>query len=145
VLADDSGLCVDALGGAPGVRSARFAGATGPGRDEANNRRLLDALEGVPEDERGAAFVCALCLCAPDGRTWHLEGRCVGRIVEAPRGSGGFGYDPLFLSLEPGLDGTRTHAEISPEEKDRHSHRGKALRALMPLLVHLLDEEAFEA
>ncbi|MDF1561451.1 MAG: RdgB/HAM1 family non-canonical purine NTP pyrophosphatase [Deltaproteobacteria bacterium] len=138
VLADDSGLCVDALDGAPGIYSARYAGEIGPERDEANNRKLLDELVDVADEDRGAAFVCALCLVAPDGRVWHLEERCLGRIDHGPKGSGGFGYDPLFVSHEPGQDRVRTHGELSAEEKDAISHRGKALRALLPLLETLL-------
>lgn len=141
VLADDSGLCVDALDGAPGIYSARYAGSDGPDRDEANNRKLLDALVNVVDEDRGAAFVCALCLCAPDGRVWHLEERCVGRIAHGPKGKGGFGYDPLFVSLEPGQDSVRTHGELSAQAKDAISHRGKALRALLPLLEELLEAD----
>src|SRR5262249_1827042 len=99
VLADDSGLAVDALGGAPGVLSARCAGA--PGDDEANNRKVLDAMADVPDDRRGAAFVCALALADPEGAIrLEAEGACRGRITRAPRGTNGFGYDPLFLILE---------------------------------------------
>lgn len=137
VLADDSGLCVDALDGAPGVYSARYSGVEGPGKDAANNARLLEALAGRPEAERGARFVCALSLVAPDGRSWAVEGRCEGHISEAPEGSGGFGYDPLFVSHEAGAVG-RSHGILSPAEKDQVSHRGAALRALMPLLAGLL-------
>ena len=139
-LGDDSGLCVDALEGAPGVYSARYSGAEGEWRDAANNEKLLAELAGVPEERRGASFVCALSLVAPDGRVWQVEGRCHGRIAEAPRGEAGFGYDPLFVSLEPGLDGTRTHGELTAEEKDRVSHRGRALRSLMPLLDEVVRE-----
>ncbi len=139
-LGDDSGLCVDALGGAPGVYSARYSGAEGEWRDAANNEKLLAELQGVPEAQRGASFVCALSLVAPDGRVWQVEGRCHGRIALVPRGEGGFGYDPLFVSLEPGLDGTRTHGELTAEEKDRVSHRGRALRALLPLLDEVVGE-----
>lgn len=140
-LGDDSGLCVDALGGAPGVYSARYSGVLGEWRDAANNEKLLAELDGVPDEKRGAAFVCALSLVAPDGRVWQVEGRCHGRIGHAPRGGGGFGYDPLFVSLEPGTGGERTHAELTPDEKDRVSHRGKALRALLPLLEELTAGE----
>ncbi|RMG10900.1 MAG: non-canonical purine NTP pyrophosphatase [Deltaproteobacteria bacterium] len=136
-LADDSGLCVDALGGAPGVHSARYSGVEGPGRDAANNRRLLEALADVPDGQRGAAFVCALCLAAPDGRTWHAEGRCRGHIGHAEDGSEGFGYDPLFISEEPEARG-RSHGRLSPEAKDAVSHRGRALRALLPTLRQLV-------
>lgn len=139
-LGDDSGLCVDALGGAPGVYSARYSGAEGEWRDAANNEKLLAELAGVPEARRGASFVCALSLVAPDGRVWQVEGRCHGRIAEAPRGDGGFGYDPLFVSLEPGVDGRLTHGELGAGEKDRVSHRGRALRSLLPLLAEVVGE-----
>ena len=104
-LGDDSGLCVDALEGGPGVYSARYSGAEGEWRDAANNEKLLAELAEVPEEERGASFVCALALVAPDGRVWQVEGRCHGRIAEAPRGAGGFGYEsPL---REPGARSRR--------------------------------------
>ena len=120
VLADDSGLEVDALGGAPGIRSARYAG---PGAtDEANNAKLLKALEGVPADKRGAAFRCALVLFRPDGRSEAFEGTWRGEILFEPRGTMGFGYDPLFLDPGRGL----TAAELPPEIKNRISHRGQA-------------------
>lgn len=127
-LADDSGLCVDALGGGPGVRSARYAGE-GAG-DAANNARLLAELAGVPPERRGAEFRCAVVLALPDGRWTAAEGSVRGRILEEPRGTGGFGYDPLFLSDELGV----TFAEAPPEAKNRVSHRGRALRALLPRL-----------
>jgi len=144
VLADDSGLCVDALDGEPGVLSARFSGVEGEGRDAANNQALLARLQGVSEPDRGASFVCALCLIGPSGQCWQIEGRCFGRIGEAEQGAGGFGYDPLFLSLEPGQTGLRSHGELSPVEKDAISHRGYALRALVPLLERLLAEGRFD-
>ncbi|PZN11033.1 MAG: non-canonical purine NTP pyrophosphatase [Bacillota bacterium] len=133
-LADDSGLCVDALGGRPGVRSARYAGE-GAG-DAANNARLLAELAGVPPERRGAEFRCAVVLALPDGRWTAAEGSARGRILEEPRGRGGFGYDPLFLSDELGV----TFAEAPPEEKNRVSHRGRALRALLPRLRSWLVE-----
>jgi XTP/dITP diphosphohydrolase len=119
-LADDSGLEVDALHGAPGVRSARYAGpeASTP----ANNARLLRELEGVAD--RRARFRCVLALCAPDGRAWTVEGRCEGTILEAPRGLCGFGYDPLFVPEGQ----TQTFAELAPGIKNRLSHRGRALQ-----------------
>lgn len=123
-LADDSGLQVDALGGAPGVYSARYAGPDATDAD--NNQKLLAALEG--HADRSARFRCALVLAAPAGdeRCLH-EGTCEGRILEAPRGQGGFGYDPLFLA-----DGqTRTMAELPPDEKSAISHRGRAVRAFV--------------
>jgi len=120
-LADDSGLEVDALGGAPGVRSARYAGE--PSDPAANNAKLLRALDGVAN--RAARFRCALALAAPDGRAWCVEGRCEGRIAHAAAGGGGFGYDPLFVP-----DGqARTFAELPAAEKHRLSHRGAALAA----------------
>ncbi len=120
-LADDSGLEVEALQGAPGVRSARFAGVQGD--DAANNPKLLEALAHQPC--RTAQFRCVLALVAPDGREWTVEGTCRGRILEAPRGRHGFGYDPLFLP-----DGaTRSFAELTEQEKNRVSHRGHAIAA----------------
>jgi XTP/dITP diphosphohydrolase len=129
-LADDSGLCVDALDGAPGVRSARFAGTHGD--DQANNRRLLDELANVPSERRKARFVCAVALASPDGTTEAVfEGEVQGRILESPRGAGGFGYDPLFLFTEPGHPQTgRGFAELSQAEKATVSHRGRALQRL---------------
>jgi len=131
-LADDSGLEVDALGGAPGVRSARFAGE---GADDlSNNRKLLDLLRDVPPERRTARFRCALALAFPDGRVYTVEGTCEGRIVEDPAGEGGFGYDPLFLVLEEG----RTFAQMTREEKNRISHRGRALSKLRELLSQIV-------
>ncbi|MBO8141774.1 MAG: RdgB/HAM1 family non-canonical purine NTP pyrophosphatase [Firmicutes bacterium] len=120
-VADDSGLVVDALGGRPGVLSARFAG---PGAtDEANNRLLLELLASVPPERRTARFVCAIAIAAPGGRTWVDEGVCEGLVAMAPRGDGGFGYDPLFVVAGLG----KTFAELSTGEKNRISHRAKAL------------------
>jgi XTP/dITP diphosphohydrolase len=131
-LADDSGLEVDALGGAPGVRSARFAG---DGHDDvANNARLLRELAAVPDAQRTARFRCALCWLEPSGRRILVEGRCEGRIARVARGDGGFGYDPLFLVEDGGLDGTRTMAELSLELKNQLSHRARALTALVAAL-----------
>jgi XTP/dITP diphosphohydrolase len=128
-LADDSGLTVDALGGAPGVHSARYAGSQGD--DAANNRRLLDELAGVPDDRRQAAFCCVMALCRPDEPTTFFTGRVTGRILSAPRGQGGFGYDPLFL-----VDGfAQTMAELPLDEKNRVSHRGQALRQVVAALT----------
>lgn len=137
-LADDSGLEVEALGGAPGVRSARFAGE--PADDGRNNRLLLERLAGLPAEARGARFVCALALCGPDGRLLaSCEGSASGRILEAPRGDGDFGYDPLFLFTEPGHAQTgRTFAELDPSQKSAVSHRGRALAALARALSGLL-------
>jgi XTP/dITP diphosphohydrolase len=133
VLADDSGLAVDALGGAPGVLSARYAGRHGD--DEANNRKLLAALENVSDDQRGAAFLCALALADPSG-TVRLEaaGACRGQIVRQPRGINGFGYDPLFLIREY----HRTFGELSPLVKHYLSHRARACERLRPGLFRLL-------
>ena len=124
-VGDDSGLCVDALGGAPGVYSARFAGKHGD--DEANIAKLLDMLHNVPEERRAARFVCAICCVFPDGREIALRGTCEGKIALAPAGEGGFGYDPVFLPEDaPGF----TMAQLSSEKKDKLSHRGKALALL---------------
>lgn len=128
-LAEDSGLEVDALGGAPGVHSARYAGTTGTRheRDARNNEKLLQALAPVPDLERTARYVCALCLAEPDGRiVAEARGTFEGRIGREPRGSGGFGYDPLFVLPEL----NRTAAELLAEEKNARSHRGHAARAL---------------
>jgi XTP/dITP diphosphohydrolase len=136
-LADDSGLVVDALGGAPGVLSARFAGG-----DEANRRTLLAALARVPRQRRTARFVCAVALARPETGTIvaRAEGTCEGMIAAAPRGSFGFGYDPVFE-----LPDGRTMAELAPEEKDKVSHRGVAYRRILPaLLAELTAEPARE-
>jgi XTP/dITP diphosphohydrolase len=133
VVADDSGLAVDALGGAPGVLSARYAGRHGD--DEANNRKLLAELAAVPDDQRGAAFVCALALADPSGAVrYETEARCRGRIIHEPRGSAGFGYDPLFLIREY----HRTFAELGETVKHQLSHRSKAFERLRPVLERLL-------
>lgn len=128
-LAEDSGLEVDALGGAPGVHSARYSGALG-GRDErdrANNEKLLLELEDVPDERRSARFVSALCLVDARGRVlFEARGTLEGRIARAPAGENGFGYDPLLYLPDLG----KTSAELSPEEKNARSHRGKAVRAL---------------
>lgn len=132
-VADDSGLAVDVLNGAPGVFSARWAGRHGD--DVANLELLLAQLSDVPDEHRGAAFVCAAVLALPDGRQWTVERRWRGRLVRAPRGSGGFGYDPIFVA-----DGAvLTNAELAPEEKDAASHRGQAFRALAEILAKQLD------
>ena len=138
VLADDSGLEVDHLNGAPGVHSARFAGTHGD--DAANNALLLKRLEGVPEAQRGARFVCALALASGlagpgPALLLEVEGQTRGRILSAPRGTGGFGYDPLFLFTEEGLPQTgRCFAELSGSDKSSVSHRGRALRELVERL-----------
>ena len=125
-LADDSGLCVDALGGAPGIYSARYAGEHGD--DKANNRKLLRDLEGV--EDRRAHFACAMVLVRPDGSVVRAEGRMDGVIAFAEAGSNGFGYDPLFYLPQRGC----TNAQLSPEEKNAISHRANALHALVELL-----------
>ncbi len=125
-LADDSGLCVDALGGAPGVYSARFAGVHGD--DQANMRLLLEKLQGV--ENRAAHFTCAMVLVYPDGRDISAEGYFYGQIGYEQKGSNGFGYDPLFYIPEFGC----TSAELSPEQKNAVSHRGSALRTLVARL-----------
>ncbi len=127
-LADDSGLEVDALGGAPGPRSARYAGEDAA--DEDNRRMLLAALKGVPGAGRTGRFRCIVAVAWPGGGELSAEGVCEGAVVAKPRGEDGFGYDPLFLPA--GWD--RTMAELAPEEKDRISHRGRALRAIRELL-----------
>jgi XTP/dITP diphosphohydrolase len=127
-VADDSGLEVDALGGAPGVRSARYAGE-GAG-DRANLDKLLAELAGVPPERRTARFRCAAVLVDRDLGEWHAEGTWEGRLLEGPRGTGGFGYDPVFVP--DGWD--RTSAEVDPATKDAASHRGRAFRALRPAI-----------
>ncbi len=133
-LADDSGLAVDALDGRPGVLSSRFAGREGD--DAANNALLLRMMEDVPDGKRTARFVCALCLAAPDGRTWEAEGVVEGMILRAGRGGGGFGYDPLFLHPPWGT----SFGEAPAEEKNRVSHRARAL-ARMALLLPAIEQE----
>lgn len=131
-VADDSGIAVDALNGMPGVLSARWAGRHGD--DAANLDLLLGQLADVPEERRGARFVCAAAYALPDGRYEVVEGVVTGRVLRAPRGTGGFGYDPVFLP-----DGEeRTTAQMSASEKDAVSHRGRALRELAPRLVRAL-------
>lgn len=150
-VADDSGLCVDALNGMPGVLSARWAGRLGgarhgtPEQDRANLALVLDQLADVPPAHRGAHFTCAAALALPPGarlagpgvakgREHCTEGRMPGRIIEVPRGTGGFGYDPIFVP-----DGeTRTSAELSPQEKDAISHRGQAFRALAAIIPDMV-------
>jgi XTP/dITP diphosphohydrolase len=127
-VADDSGLAVEALNGMPGVLSARWCGHHGD--DAANLELLLGQLADVPDERRRAAFVCAAALVVPGGPETVVHGEWPGRIVRAPRGTGGFGYDPIFVP--DGED--RTSAELTPEEKDAASHRGRAMRALLPHL-----------
>lgn len=131
-VADDSGLCVDALGGMPGVFSARWAGSHGD--DAANLRLVLDQVADVPDEHRGASFVCAAALALPSGQERVVEGRLAGVLLRQPRGSGGFGYDPVFLPDGHG----RTTAEMSSQEKNAISHRGVALRELAPVIRELV-------
>ena len=132
-LADDSGLVVDALNGAPGVYSARYAGEQGD--DAANNAMLLQEMSGVADAERQAAFHCVVALAWPDGRCETYSGQISGLILRNERGTDGFGYDPLFLVPEYG----KTTAELSLEIKNRISHRGTALRKVIPLLLELAE------
>jgi XTP/dITP diphosphohydrolase len=128
-LADDSGIEVDALGGAPGPRSARYAGEDAT--DEENLRTLIRALAGIPGSGRTARYRCVAASATPEGELHAAEGICEGTLIGKPRGSGGFGYDPIFVP--EGWD--RTMAELAPEEKDRISHRGRAFRALRAALA----------
>lgn len=130
-IADDSGLCVDALGGEPGIYSARYSG--GHGDDEANIVKLLGKLKDVPDEKRTAYFACAVCVCFPDGRKISLEGKCEGKIGYEKKGDGGFGYDPIFMV------GEKSFAELTKEEKDAISHRGNALRELVKVLPEYLN------
>lgn len=132
-LADDSGLAVQALGGAPGVYSARYAGGGG---DAANNAKLLAEMAGTPPERRGAAFICVMVCCRPDGRILQTQGRLEGRIALAADGQGGFGYDPVFELPQRGL----TVARLSTEEKNAVSHRGQALRAMVAQIEEFLRE-----
>jgi len=142
-LADDSGLVVEALGGAPGVFSARYAGENAT--DAENNRKLLEEMKG--KENRNAAFMCILALAVPAGPALIYEGRCEGMVLEEPRGSQGFGYDPLFYY--PPLD--KTFAQLTAEEKNRVSHRGRALQEMagefdkvLVWLDHRLQESPFQ-
>lgn len=128
-IADDSGLTVDALDGDPGVYSARYAG--GHGDDAANNAKLLRELAARPNEPRTAAFVCAMACVFPDGASFTCEGRCPGEILTEARGEGGFGYDPLFLYVPAG----KSFAELGGEEKNRISHRARALAEFAPQLA----------
>lgn len=133
-LADDSGICVDALGGAPGVRSRRFAGqedARGLRQDEANNALLLRRLAGLPAERRTAHYVAAVALADARGRDEVFTGRCDGVVLHGPRGTGGFGYDPLFLVPDEG----KTMGELAPERKNEISHRGRGVRAAVAALL----------
>lgn len=127
-VADDSGLEVDALNGEPGIHSSRYGGEEMSHADKMT--KILAALEGVPEEKRTARFRCVAAVTYPDGREYYAEGKMEGRIALAPKGDGGFGYDPIFLIPELG----QTVAELSPEQKDSFSHRGHAFRNLMEKL-----------
>lgn len=129
-IADDSGLAVDYLDGAPGVYSARYSGEHG--NDDANNKKLLAALEGLEPAERGAAYVSVACCVYPDGRKLIARGECRGIIGYEEIGNGGFGYDPLFLPVE--YNGEKTMAQLTAEEKDAISHRGKSVRKLADMI-----------
>ncbi|MEI7697532.1 MAG: RdgB/HAM1 family non-canonical purine NTP pyrophosphatase [Actinomycetes bacterium] len=131
-ISDDSGLCIDALGGAPGIFSARWAGAHG--NDKANLEKVLEDLENVPDEERGAHFICATALVMPDGREVVKEERFEGNILRSPIGDQGFGYDPIFSPLGMEI----SSAQMSAEEKDAVSHRGKSLRAIAPHVIEML-------
>lgn len=136
-IADDSGLCVDALDGAPGVESAYYAGPEGDGA--ANLAKLVDVLRNVPADKRRAHFICVLLVAGPGGTSQSFEGRCDGRLLFAPRGAGGFGYDPLFVP-----DGQhRSFAELGDDVKNRLSHRGLAWAKLATWMRHVLNAGEF--
>ena len=132
VIADDSGLCVDALGGRPGVYSARYAGDHSP--FDVKIKALLNEMEGVPDEERSAHFTCSVCCILRSGEVIAVEGRCEGAIAHEPSGDGGFGYDPIFTV------GGRSFASLTAEEKDRLSHRGSALRLLYDELYKRREE-----
>ena len=131
-IADDSGLCVDALNGDPGIFSARWAGTHG--NDQANLEKVLDQLKDVPDEKRTARFMCVASLVLPDGREQVAEGRFEGHILHAPVGENGFGYDPIFQPLGLSI----SSAQMSAEEKDLVSHRGKSLRAIAPHVIQML-------
>lgn len=134
-LADDSGLEVDYLDGAPGVISSRFAGEERD--DEANNKKLLELMSGVPAKQRAARFRCVMAVAVPDGWVYTTEGACEGVIAEEPRGEGGFGYDPLFYLPEYG----KTFAELDLETKNKISHRARALAGTLDILSELMKIE----
>ena len=136
VLADDSGLVVPALNGAPGIHSARYAGPAATAAE--NIHKLLAEMKGKTPKEREACFFCVLALVYPDGREWFVSGQCDGQIAESPAGSRGFGYDPVFWIQEYNL----TMAQLSSELKDVISHRGKAMRQIAPVILDLARESA---
>ena len=131
-IADDSGLCVDALNGDPGIFSARWAGVHGD--DRANLEKVLHQLADVPDEKRTAHFMCVASLVMPDGRHQVAEGRFEGHILHAPVGENGFGYDPIFQPLGLSI----SSAQMSAQEKDAMSHRGKSLRAIAPHVIQML-------
>jgi XTP/dITP diphosphohydrolase len=134
-IADDSGLAVDALQGRPGVFSSRYAGEKATDADR--YRKLLKEMAGIPQGKRGAAFICAIAVASPEGKTETVEGQCHGEIAVAPQGSHGFGYDPIFYLPELG----KTMAEVEPEMKNRISHRAQALEKLKQVLPNFLQEK----
>lgn len=136
VLADDSGLVVDYIGGEPGVYSARYLGEDTS--YEIKNRNIINRLEGAPEEKRTARFVCNIAAVMPDGRILHTEATMDGMIAHEPAGSGGFGYDPILLIPEYGV----TSAELTIEQKNRISHRGKALEAMKNAIRKALEEDS---
>jgi XTP/dITP diphosphohydrolase len=131
-IADDSGLCIDALDGGPGILSARWAGKHGD--DQANLQKVLDQLKGVPDEKRGAHFLCVTSLVLPDGRERVAEGRFEGSILRAAIGTNGFGYDPIFQPEGLAI----SSAQMSAKDKDLVSHRGKSLRSIAPQVIQLL-------
>lgn len=133
-IADDSGLMVDALNGAPGVYSARYSGENAT--DEKNNAKLLEEMKNVPDIQRNAKFVCVICCILEDGREIIAHGECVGKIAYNLIGEGGFGYDPLFM-----ISGGKSFAQLTDEEKDKISHRGKAIGILKQQLQKYMMEE----
>lgn len=133
-VADDSGICVDALGGRPGIFSARYS-PEDCHTDEERTAKILEELQGVPEEQRGAHYTCAICCILPDGNKIEIEEYCYGTIGYAFIGDGGFGYDPIFVQ------GDKTFAQLTAEEKDRVSHRGKALRKLKAALEQYFSQQ----
>jgi XTP/dITP diphosphohydrolase len=138
-VADDSGLCVDVLNGMPGIFSARWSGRHGD--DAANLALVLAQLSDITDPHRSAHFACAAALALPDGRERVVDGRLDGTLTTSPRGTGGFGYDPIFLPNAPNGPAELTTAEMTPEAKDAISHRGRAFRALVPVITEELAAE----
>ncbi|MBR7114120.1 MAG: RdgB/HAM1 family non-canonical purine NTP pyrophosphatase, partial [Firmicutes bacterium] len=136
-IADDSGICVDALDGAPGIYSARFAADEGADHiDSRNNEKLLRLLKDVPDEQRGGHFACAIAIATPEGEVRTVEGRVYGVIAHEESGEGGFGYDPLFFVPEL----NKTLSQVTAEEKNAISHRGQALRLMLPILAEMLAD-----